>query len=84
MSIHSWKENLNDSDLLSSYNFNDCQEPQIEQLDKSMFGCSMIEANALVDKTNLPCSEKVGEFMKEKSGCEIMENFNSISSINHR
>lgn len=52
ISLQSWKENFNDSDLISISNYNDCQEPQIEHLDPSIFSPCLTESNVLYNKTN--------------------------------
>jgi hypothetical protein len=52
ISLNSWKENLDDSDMISLSNYHDTQEIHTENMEQSLFSSSKVEQNVLIDTTN--------------------------------
>jgi hypothetical protein len=52
VSLKSWKENFNESDILSIGDYNENKDSRVETLEESLFSQLNIEKNALADLTN--------------------------------
>lgn len=52
VSLKSWKENFNESDILSIWDYTENKDPRIETLEESLFSQLNLEKNALADLTN--------------------------------